>query len=90
MITNTLHYHGNKNKSTFYIRGLIYYSTHASAQTKELKIKILNQAIRDFEKQMELTKEQQGNPIYIKCIELKNMAITAKKAIDGEDDSYGD
>ena len=74
----------------FYIRGLIYYSTHASAQTKELKIKILNQAIRDFEKQMELTKEQQGNPIYIKCIELKNMAITAKKAIDGEDDSYGD
>ena len=68
----------------FYIRGLIYFSAHTSAQTKELKIKILNQAIEDCEKQIDVTPKQPENPIYTKCIELRNKAITAKNATERE------
>ena len=65
----------------FYIRGLIYFSTHTSAQTKELKIKTLDQAIKDFEKQIEVIPKQQENRTYTKCIEFKNKAITAKTSL---------
>ena len=66
----------------FYIRGLIYFLTHTSAQTKELKLKILNQAIKDFQKQIEVIPKQPENRTYAKCIEFKNKAITAKNVID--------
>ena len=79
-----------KEGRAFYFRGLIYYtSAHTKEQTKELKIKILNQAIKDFEKQIDVTPKQKENPIYTRCLELKNKAITAKDAIDREGDNYG-
>ena len=68
----------------FYLRGLIYFSAHTSAQTKELKIKILNQAIEDCGKQIDVTPKQPENPIYTKCIELRDKAIAAKNATEKE------
>ena len=68
----------------FYIRGLINYSAHTSAQTKKLKIRLLNQAIKDFEKQIEVTPKQKENSIYTRCLKLKDKAITAINAIDRE------
>ena len=73
-----------KEDQAFYLRGLIYFSAHSSAQTNELKIKILNQAIKDFEKQIEVIPKQPENRTYTKCLEFKNKAITAKNAIDRE------
>ena len=50
-----------KEGQAFYFRGLIYYdSAHTNAQTKELKIKILNQAIKDFAKQIDVTPKTKG------------------------------
>ena len=78
-----------KEDLAFYFRGLIYYnSVHTNEQTKELKIKILNQAIKDFEKQIDVIPKQKENPIYSRCLELKNKAIIAKNAIDRESGSY--
>ena len=54
-----------------------------SSSTKKIIIQRLDMAIKDFEKQIDVTPKQKENFIYTKCLELKNKAITAKKAIVG-------
>ena len=74
-----------KEGQAFYFRGLIYYnSTHTNEETKVSKIKILNQAIKDFQKQIDVIPKQKENLIYTRCLELKNKAITVKNAINRE------
>ena len=78
-----------KEGRAYYHRGLIYCRQYESSTAKKVKIQKLDMAIKDFEKQIDVTAKQKENSIYTRCLELKNKAITARKTIDGEDDSHG-
>ena len=68
----------------YYLRGFIYCMQSESTTTKKTKIQKLDMAIKDFEKQIDVTPKQPENPIYTKCIELRDKAIAAKNATEKE------
>ncbi len=66
----------------YYLRGFIYCIQSESTTTKKAKIQKLDMAIKDFEKQIDVTPKQKENSIYTACLELKNKAIAARNAVD--------
>lgn len=68
----------------YYYRGLIYCMQYETSTTKIMKKQKLDMAIRDFEKQIDVTAKQKENFIYTECRELRSKAITARNAIDSE------
>lgn len=72
----------NPNESqAYYRRGLIYCIQYESSTTKKIKKQKLDMAIKDFEKQIDVTAKQKENFIYSECLKLKNEAIIAKNAL---------
>ena len=68
----------------YYYRGLIYCMQYEGSTTKKIKMQKLDMAIKDFEKQIDVTPKQKENFIYTKCLELKNKASNLAKHYENE------
>lgn len=68
----------------YYHRGLIYCRQYETSTTKKMKMQKLDMAIKDFQKQIDVTPKINENFIYTKCLELKDKAITAKNNLKND------
>lgn len=71
-----------QESQAYYHRGLIFCMQYETSATREIKIQKLDMAIKDFQKQIDVNPKQKDYPLYTKCLELKDRAITARNNLE--------